>query len=71
MMNNDSLLVSGEIGTDSLGLAGFFLLNMDSLGNLGTIKNYRDPSLQDHALLDGRNPLTINANNKIVLSGHY
>jgi hypothetical protein len=71
MMDGDSLLISGEIGTDSLGLAGFFLLYMDSLGNLGTIKNYRDPSLQDHSLLDGRDPIMINANNRIVLSGHY
>jgi len=71
MMDGDSLLITGEIGTDSLGLAGFFLLYLDSLSNLNTMKNYRDPSLQDHALLDGRDPVMINANNKIVLSGHY
>lgn len=71
MLDGDSLLLSGEIGTDSLGLAGFFLVYADSLGNMGTIKKYRDPSLQDHALLDGRSPVMINANNQIVLSGHY
>lgn len=71
MIDGDSLLLSGEIGTDSLGLAGFFLVYADSLGNLGSIKKYRDPSLQDDALLDGRNPIMNNTSNLIVLSGHY
>lgn len=71
IMDGDSLLISGEIGRDSLGLSGFFLLYADSLGHLGIIKNYRDPSLQDHTLLDGRNPVLINANNQVVLAGHY
>lgn len=71
MVDGDSLLLSGEIGTDSLGLAGFFLVYADSLGNLGSIKKYRDPSLQDDALLDGRNPIINNSSNLIVLSGHY
>jgi hypothetical protein len=71
MLDGDSLLISGEIGTDSLGLAGFFLLYMDSLGNIGTIKNYRDPSLQDHTLLDGRNPLIKNHSQNIVLGGVF
>ena len=71
MMYGDSLLISGEIGRDSLGLSGFFLVYVDSLGNLGPIKNYRDPILQDHALLDGRDPITLNSNNHIALCGHY
>ena len=71
MMYGDSLLISGEIGRDSLGLSGFFFLYADTLGHLGAIKNYRDPLLKDHALLDGRNPTTINSDNLIALSGHY
>jgi len=71
MMYGDSLLISGEIGRDSLGLSGFFLVYADSLGNLGPIKNYRDPVLQDHALLDGRDPIMLNANNHFALCGHF
>jgi len=71
MMYGDSLLITGEIGRDSLGLSGFFLVYADSLGNLGPIKNYRDPKLQDHALLDGRDPIMLNSNNHIALCGHY
>lgn len=71
MIHGDSLLISGEIGTDSLGLAGFFLLHIDTLGNPGTIKFYRDPSLQDHALLDGRNPIFKNHYGRIVLGGVF
>lgn len=71
MIDGESLLITGEIGTDSLGLAGFFLFYVDSAGNIGAIKKYRDPSLLDDALLDGRNPIMINSNDLIVLSGHY
>ena len=44
----------------------FFSLHADSFGNIGTFKNYRDPSLEDHALLDGRSPIMFNTNNFIA-----
>jgi hypothetical protein len=70
-MDGDSLLVSGEIGRDSLGLSGFFLFRMDTLGNIGLTKFFRDSSLMDHALLDGRCPLIKNHNDNVVLGGVF
>lgn len=71
MMYGDSLLISGEIGRDSLGLSGFFVFRTDTFGNIGLIKFFRDSSLMDHALLDGRNPIMKNHSNNIVLGGVF
>ncbi len=71
VLEGDSLIVTGEIGRDSLQLTGFFIFKMDTAGNIGNIKYYRDPDLTDHALLDGINPITINSNGTLALSGHF
>lgn len=68
VLEGDSLIVTGEIGRDSLQLTGFFIFKMDTAGNIGNIKYYRDPDLTDHALLDGINPITINSNGTLALS---
>ncbi len=69
--HHDSLIITGQIGTDSLGLAGFFVMVMDTFGNIGRIKYFRDPSLKDHTLLDGRNPVIINRRGNLVLAGVF
>jgi len=71
MLDGDSLLITGEIGRDSLGLSGFFVFRTDTFGNLGLIKFFRDSSLIDHTLLDGRNPLIRNHSHNIVLGGVF
>jgi hypothetical protein len=43
LLDGDSLIVSGEIGRDSLELSGFFVFKMDSFGSIGNIKYFRDP----------------------------
>src|SRR5687767_11934372 len=57
----DSLLITVEIGTDSNGLSGYFLLVTDTLGEIGRVNFFRDSSMEDHAFLDGRNPVIINS----------
>lgn len=54
-----------------MGLSGFFLFRMDTLGNIGSMKFYRDSALIDHALLDGRCPIIIKQNGTIVLGGVF
>ncbi len=71
MVDGDSLIISGEIGTDSMGLSGIFLFKMDTLGNIGTLKYFRDTSLTDHLLLSGRNPIMEDHNGKIILGGLF
>lgn len=71
MIDGDSLLISGEIGRDSLGLSGFFLFRADTVGKIGRIEFFRDTSLMDHALLDGRNPIIKNHNGNLVLGGVF
>lgn len=71
MVDNDSLIVSGDIGRDSIGLSGIFIFKMDTLGNIGTLKFFRDTSLTDHLLLSGRNPIMIDRNGKIVFGGVF
>lgn len=71
MVDGDSLIVSGEIGTDSMGLSGIIIFKMDTLGNIGTLKYFRDTSLTDHILLSGRNPIMKDHNGKIILGGVF
>jgi hypothetical protein len=69
MIDGDSLLITGEIGRDSLGLQGFFVLKTDSSGNIGNIAYFRDPQLMDQLLLSGRQPMLVK-NENIILGGN-
>ncbi len=68
--DEDSLLITGEIGTDSSGLQGIFILHMDTFGNLGMVKLFNDPEQFEQMHLNGSNPVIKNENN-IVLSGEF
>lgn len=67
-VNNDSLIISGEIGADASELQGVFILTCDTLGNLGQIKIFKDPKDVDHILLNGSNSILYD-NEKLVFSG--
>ncbi len=67
-VNNDSLVISGEIGADASGLQGVFILTCDTLGNLGKIKIFKDPKNVDHILLNGSNSILYD-NEKLAFSG--
>lgn len=69
MVDGDSLLISGDIGRDSMGLSGIILFRIDTLSNIGALKVFRDTSLTDHLLLSGRNPIIEDRNGKIILGG--
>ncbi len=71
MAYGDSLLITGEIGRDSLGLSGYFVLRTDTLGKIGNIRFFRDPALEDHQLHDGREPVIINQTGNILLAGVF
>ncbi|MEP6795969.1 MAG: T9SS type A sorting domain-containing protein [Saprospiraceae bacterium] len=70
MIEGDSLIVSGEIGSDSSGLQGIFIVWSDTLGNLGKVKIFKDPKQIDQMLIDGSRPI-INDTDKLVLSGEF
>jgi hypothetical protein len=69
-VEKDSLIITGEIGLDSSGLPGIFILWADTLGNLGRVKIFKDPKQTDQMHLVGFCPI-INDLEKIVLSGEY
>jgi hypothetical protein len=69
-VEKDSLIITGEIGLDSSGLPGIFILWADTLGNLGRVKIFKDPKQTDQMHLVGSCPI-INDLEKIVLSGEY
>lgn len=69
-VEKDSLIITGEIGSDSSGLQGVFILWSDTLGNLGKVKIFEDPESEDQMLLDGSSPI-INDTDKLVLSGDF
>ena len=69
-IEKDSLLITGEIGTDSSGLQGIFILQMDTFGNIGMVKQFNDPEQIDQMHLNGSNPVIKNKD-YIVLSGEF
>jgi hypothetical protein len=70
VVDGDSLIISGEIGADSTGLQGVFLLKTDTLGNLGPVKFFRDPKQLDQMLFSGSDPI-INNSEHIIFAGDY
>jgi len=71
LVDGDSLIISGEIGEDSLGLSGIFVLKIDSFGNIGKMHYFRDPSLNDHLLLDGKKPFIRNNSGNLIVTGVF
>jgi hypothetical protein len=71
MVDGDSLIVSGEIGTDSMGLSGIFIFKMDTLGNIGSLKFFKDALATDDLLLSGLNAMLGDHNGKIILGGVF
>lgn len=69
-VEKDSLIITGEIGSDSSGIQGIFILWSDTLGNLGRVKIFEDPKQIDQMLLDGSRPI-INDTNRLILSGEF
>jgi hypothetical protein len=67
-VEKDSLIITGEIGSDSTGLQGVFIVWSDTLGNLGRVKIFKDPKQIDQILLAGSHPI-INDTDNLVLSG--
>lgn len=63
------LIIVGQIGGDSLGLTGFYVLNIDTFGSIKLLNYFRDTTLTDHALVDGVNPIVLKPDGNLVISG--
>lgn len=67
-IDGDSLIISGELGSNSSGIQGVFVLCSDTTGNLGRVEIFEDPQQIDHLLLNGSNSIIYN-NEEFVFAG--